>query len=368
MKSKYEEVTIEKNIFEFAYKKGKMMEKLISIIIPIYNVPEKYLKNCLDSVANQTYKNYEAILVDDGSTDNSGKIAKKYSEKYENFKFFRKENGGLSSARNFGFKKCSTAWFMFLDADDNLNIKTCEILEKKIKKNGNDNNLDVICFGTIKKYKHKDMVYTYGNKFINNHIYDNKYMVSNVLDFDSQIGDATAKLIKYSFAKKYDIMHDENVKQGVEGLLYCFKLFLNSKKTLFIDDLLYNYTCNPQSITMSDIPQKQEYVFEGMKKIYDIIQKEELDYMIPKFYKRMNYIIVAAAISIYFSPNRKQSFLKKKAEFKEYLNVDIIKKTFDYPIDKSIDWKRKFIIKCIKHKKFFIVDILAYLRYIERRI
>ena len=315
------------------------MEKLISIIIPIYNVPEKYLKNCLDSVANQTYKNYEAILVDDGSTDNSGKIAKKYSEKYENFKFYRKENGGLSSARNFGFKKCSTDWFMFLDADDNLNIKTCEILEKKIKENGNDNNLDVICFGTIKKYKHKDVVYTYGNKFINNHIYDNKYMVSNVLDFDSQIGDAWAKLIKYSFAKKYDIMHDEKVKQGVEGLLYCFKLFLNSKKTLFIDD-----------------------------KIYDIIQKEELDYMIPKFYKRMYYIIVGAAISIYFSPNRKQSFLKKKAEFKEYLNVDIIKKTFDYPIDKSIDWKRKFIIKCIKHKKFFIVDILAYLRYIERRI
>ena len=76
---------------------------LISVIIPVYNA-EKYLKQCVDSVLNQTYKNFEIILVNDGSADSSGKICDDYASRYDFIKVIHKQNGGASSARNEGLK------------------------------------------------------------------------------------------------------------------------------------------------------------------------------------------------------------------------------------------------------------------------
>ena len=79
------------------------MNPEISIIVPVYNV-EKYLKRCIDSILNQSFTDFELILVDDGSTDNSGKIIDEYAIKDERIKVIHKENGGLSSARNVGIE------------------------------------------------------------------------------------------------------------------------------------------------------------------------------------------------------------------------------------------------------------------------
>lgn len=90
---------------------------MLTVIVPIYNVVE-YLSACLDSLVNQTYSDIEVVMVDDGSTDSSGKIAKSYAELYDNFKYYRKENGGLGSARNFGIKKAQGDYIAFVDSDD----------------------------------------------------------------------------------------------------------------------------------------------------------------------------------------------------------------------------------------------------------
>lgn len=89
----------------------------ISIIIPIYNV-EKYLSRCIDSIENQTYKNIELILVNDGSTDKSEEIINKYIKKYDNIKYIKKENGGLSDSRNWGAKEATGNYICFVDSDD----------------------------------------------------------------------------------------------------------------------------------------------------------------------------------------------------------------------------------------------------------
>lgn len=83
------------------------MNGLISVIVPVYNV-EKYIRQCLDSIINQTYKNLEIILVDDGSTDNSGQICDEYAVKDNRIKVIHKENGGQSSARNTGLDVCTS--------------------------------------------------------------------------------------------------------------------------------------------------------------------------------------------------------------------------------------------------------------------
>ena len=93
-------------------------EKLLTIIVPIYNV-ELYLEQCLNSLVNQTVTNFKVILVDDGSKDGSGIIAKRYAEKYpEMFRYLFKKNAGLGAARNTGMEYCDTEYVEFLDSDD----------------------------------------------------------------------------------------------------------------------------------------------------------------------------------------------------------------------------------------------------------
>lgn len=121
--------------------------KLLSIIIPVYNV-EKYLSDCIDSVltsfsvSNLDKSEIEIILVNDGSTDKSGKICDEYSKKYSLIKTFHKINGGLSSARNTGIAHAHGKWYTFIDSDDIVNMNYINIIVSLIKKA----NLDLIMF------------------------------------------------------------------------------------------------------------------------------------------------------------------------------------------------------------------------------
>ena len=109
----------------------------VSIIIPIYNA-EKYLRRCLDSIVSQSFKDYEVLLIDDGSTDNSGKICNEYTYKYKNFKVFHKENEGSASARNYGLVRAEGNYIIFVDADDFVHEEYVDYLYKAIIKTGAD--------------------------------------------------------------------------------------------------------------------------------------------------------------------------------------------------------------------------------------
>ena len=109
-----------------------MSDPLISIVVPVYKVPEKMLKRCLHSIAVQTSKNYEAILIDDGSPDDCGKICDKYSKKFENFRTIHQENGGLSVVRNNGIKAAKGEWVCFVDGDDWIEPETVSFAEQYV--------------------------------------------------------------------------------------------------------------------------------------------------------------------------------------------------------------------------------------------
>lgn len=106
--------------------------ELISIIVPIYNVSQ-YLDECVDSIVNQTYRNIEIILVDDGSTDDSGTKCDAWQTKDNRIKVLHKKNGGLSDARNEGLKLSIGSYVMFIDSDDVIHSMMCEILLKAIR-------------------------------------------------------------------------------------------------------------------------------------------------------------------------------------------------------------------------------------------
>lgn len=106
----------------------------ISVIVPVYNV-EKYIRRCIDSILLQAYTNFELLLVNDGSTDNSGKICDEYAKIDQRIKVFHKQNGGVSSARNLGLDKAIGEWIAFVDSDDYITKSYLENLIKEVKSN-----------------------------------------------------------------------------------------------------------------------------------------------------------------------------------------------------------------------------------------
>ena len=121
---------------------------LISVIVPIYNV-EKYLDRCVDSIINQTYKNLEIILVDDGSPDNCPQMCDDYAKKDSRIKVVHKENGGLSDARNVGMEVATGEYVSFIDSDDYISLDFYETLLETIV----DNDSDIVECGVVKFYE-----------------------------------------------------------------------------------------------------------------------------------------------------------------------------------------------------------------------
>ena len=103
------------------------MKERISVVVPVYNV-EKYLEKCVNSIVNQTYKNLEIILVDDGATDNSGKLCDELAKIDNRIKVYHKENGGLSDARNYGVERATGDYIGFVDSDDYIDAEMYEKL------------------------------------------------------------------------------------------------------------------------------------------------------------------------------------------------------------------------------------------------
>lgn len=171
------------------------MNDLISIIVPVYNV-EKYLKRCIDSCINQTYKNIEIILVDDGSLDECPRICDEYKEKDCRIKVIHKKNGGLSDARNVGIKESKGKYITFVDSDDYIDSDYIEYLYMLLKKY--NTNLSICSYSAI-----------YDNGRIITQANDKEYVISS--------HDALEKILYHeefnvaSVAKLYDKKLFKNV-------------------------------------------------------------------------------------------------------------------------------------------------------------
>ena len=131
------------------------MKAKISVIVPVYNV-ELYLKECVDSIRNQTMKEIEIILVDDGSPDQCPKICDEYAEKDNRIKVLHQENSGVAKARNNGIQMASADWIMFVDSDDWIEENAAELLYEKAVQSG----CDIVCGSHYKNYPDKQVYYT----------------------------------------------------------------------------------------------------------------------------------------------------------------------------------------------------------------
>ena len=222
-----------------------------SIIVPVYNI-EKYLPSCIDSVLSQSFYDYELILIDDGSTDNSGFICDKYAEKDNRIKVIHKENGGVSSARNLGLDNAKGEWITFVDSDDWIGKNYFQILENDINE-----EIDWVLINLIKSYdKHQTLI----TKFINN-----KLIKSDFLEFHSIYPDyfgPTAKFYKNSFIKNI-ISFDKNLSYG-EDTLFNLDYLSNCNQIITLERANYFYRDldNSLSTTKLNLDRDSYFFFE----------------------------------------------------------------------------------------------------------
>lgn len=283
-----------------------MVEKdKISVVVPIYNV-DKYLERCINSIINQTYKNLEIILVDDGSTDNSGKIADKYKKIDSRIKVIHKNNGGLSDARNKGIRIASGKYISFIDSDDYIAEDMISYLYKLIK---NNNSEISICnfqqFSSIEEINDSKKFNMEESKIYN---YTGLEMLQILLKGNISYGD-------YAWNKLYMLSLFDNIQYPIgrkmEDIGTTYKLYFNSKKvTKGTEKKYFYYKRNDSILGKNDIKVYQDKLELSIERI-EWLQKRnvKLDYT------DYNIDLINKIIELYRNNNNidsKKYFYEKK--------------------------------------------------------
>ncbi len=299
------------------------MGELVSVIIPIYNV-EEYLEECISSVCNQTYKNIEIILVNDGSTDSSKNICEKWELKDNRIIVINKDNGGLSSARNVGIKQSKGSYITFIDSDDYVEETFIEEMLQQIKKE----NSDIAICNRYYHYENKKNYLKYKDDNTRT-VMNRKESIVSLLKLEKFDMSAWAKLYKIELFK--DIIFPEG--KLCEDYYIMYKLFDLCNSVVYFSKPLYYYRQRRQSITKT----------KGLKMDFIYAAKEQMEYIENKYpdlqeLARSRYILshlTVYSLNYYnggkLTPEEKQYFQNTvKSNIKYIKNAELIKKIQAY--------------------------------------
>ena len=259
----------------------------ISIIIPVYN-KSKYLRTILSEVSNQSFKDFECLLIDDGSKDNSGEICDEFALKDNRFKVFHIENGGVSHARNWGLDRAKGEYITFIDADDEIYHDFIENLFTCISKSG----ADIAISGYEKFWDYKKEILTVSHPELNG-LYDFNAGMSNFAKIQNEIGlfgCCVSKIFKRNICE--NIRFDENIRLA-EDFDFYLKLYSKVNKIYFDEKHLYSYRQEADNSSVTD-DSKIDYLTQ-LK-----INLRYRDFLISKgYYSADNKAIVDKKLSDY---------------------------------------------------------------------
>ena len=262
----------------------------ISVIVPVYNV-EKYIRKCLDSLVNQTFKDFEVILVNDGSTDTSQNIIDEYLPKYPFIHAYKKENGGMSSARNVGLEYATGEYIAFVDSDDYVEMF---FLEKMYQRMIDTNSDVVICDYYALNEEEKrtikcHMQFSPEDK--------KEYLLSPPMVWN--------KLIKK------DIMDKIRFKEGIfyEDLDICVRMLPYINKVSFVDEPLYNYYLQHSGSVMTQ-KEFNVHLLDIFTVLEDAKKQLEADYFREIEYIYITHLLRTATLRFLDYPNTLEYLVK----------------------------------------------------------
>jgi len=258
------------------------MNELISVIIPVYNV-EQYLPECVESVLKQTYQNLEILLIDDGSTDGSGKLCDEYAKKDSRVKVIHKENGGVSSARNRGLDIAQGEYITFIDGDDFVAENYVRALYENLKENGSD--LAFCKYAFFNDNAVKASTESFPDKIsvdINSEVFFQFF--SRFISWKKNIMGSSCRIL-YRREVITNIRFNPQINIA-EDLLFVLQVILKSKILSFINKELYLYRVNNQSAVHSyrkEFLKNQILLREKIKTIYSLFIYRRLEKLLNQY-------------------------------------------------------------------------------------
>lgn len=329
----------------------------VSIIVPIYNV-EKYLNKCLDSLINQTLEDIQIILVNDGSVDNSGQIAKQYAQKYkEKILYLEKENGGLSDARNYGIPYATGEYIAFLDSDDYIEKNAYQEMYEKAKEEDSDYvECDFIWEYPNKTKVDKKIICNYIGKDIENQelpanekiLIDRKQMLSFVRVV------AWNKLIKRKIIVENNIQFPKGLRY--EDVEFTYKLIPHLNKISYVNKPFIHYIQRQNSIVNVQNERTAE-IFTILENVINYYKENKIyeEYKTELEYNYARYLLCSS--------------LKRMCKIKDKKKrIELIDKTWENLNEKFPNWKRNKIlnkVKINKNKYMKTINKFTYKIYIK---
>ena len=322
----------------------------LSIIVPIYNA-EKYLKECLDSIVQQTYRDYELILVNDGSTDKSFQICRSYAEQYRNIQIVNKENGGLVSARKAGLARACGEYIGWVDSDDCIDSMMFEkMCDEAKQKNVDIVVCDIWSWSGDKLIPMEQAIQGGGvyfgqkleNDFYSQMLYARRFYSFGILP--AQVN----KIVKSSIIRKNMEKVDDNIKIGEDAACTYFCMLDASSISYLKGDFLYKYRTNFGSMCFQ---WKQEKVTSASS-LLNYLYTRLSEYDIPQVKEQFWYYFVCIYTNVYFeygifacANHQKVRFIKKGIELDSSLKrefaLQMQNKTLNLP------WDRKLLIEAV---------------------
>lgn len=326
------------------------MSDLISIIIPVYNI-ESYLDKCLNSICCQTYRNFEVLLIDDGSTDGSYTKCQEYEKKYSYIRALQQQHKGVSAARNLGIKESRGKYIAFVDGDDTIADNYLEILEKYMRK-GEYEIVFCGCREINTKYKGKtthNIVKSSSGQF------QKDFMKLYLGNTRVSIGTPVCKLfsrdkiIENNLSFKEEFINHEDAIFSFSYLQYCTKYYITSETH-------YNYYKHGRgSATESISCQRIENEIEFLRYVENwlcdnnISEREEI----------VSYDMVAFIGGIVGPLKRKNNFISSYSKFKTSMNR--LLRTFTFP-RKAANYKNSLVLLCVGSKIYLPVFLYYWLK------
>lgn len=338
------------------------MQPKVSIVVPIYKVPEQFLRHSIESCIGQTLKDIEIILVDDGSPDDCGKICDEYAQKDARVKVIHKVNGGLAAARNSGQDAAVGETLMFLDGDDWLEADCCEITYNVLK----ERNVQLVLFDNYYDFNNSSSELKTFKDNIGSRYFapdECKELQKRVLDFNGDIAAAFCKLIDLQFLRDYNIRHVDELRQGAEGFVFNIQLFEYLERAYYLDKPLLHYIYNGQSISHTASAKNNMLIVDCMMWIDEYVKtSRNPDPLHPWVLNRMLYVICTTAITGYFNPSYNASFKEKKEEFKTFLENPLVRDSILNAPMFGLDKQRKLILALIRLRQFRLISLIGWIR------
>lgn len=333
---------------------------LISVIIPIYNV-EKYLRQCIESLLQQTYPNTEIILIDDGSKDNSGKICDEYAEKCCNVFVVHKENAGLGMARNTGLEHITGKYVAFVDSDDWL----CKDLLEVLYNNLISNNVDC-CKSGFQRVRNDGTVVSVTR--YKNEVFEGdrakkellpRMVGSSPSQHDSIEMAVCAVLYNAEIIKSHEIRFPSERELISEDLVFNIDYMQHANGACTVDAVCYNYRVNENSLTRSYRPDRYKacaYFYSEMEKK---LKNFGYDDMTILRLKRMFFICVRMSVGQETKAISGLSFKQNRENIKAICNEPLLRGIISsYPVN-ELEFRQKMFVQLIEWKAAGVLQILA---------